>query len=74
MDVLLVEDEPLVREAVAEALGEAGLDMAQADSAEHALAAVGLAAGEDAATAALSSAPPAGTGAATPPPPRRRCW
>jgi DNA-binding response OmpR family regulator len=53
MDVLLVEDEPLAREAVAEALGEAGLDVAQAGSAEGALAAVGLAADAAASAAAV---------------------
>ena len=40
MDVLLVEDEPLVRAAAAEALRAVGLDVAEAASAEEALAAV----------------------------------
>jgi CheY-like chemotaxis protein len=61
MDVLLVEDEPLVREAVAEALGEAGLDVAQAGSAEGALAAVGLAADAAASGAAGPRRAPATT-------------
>ncbi len=39
MDVLLVEDEPLVRASAAEALRDAGLDVAEAASAEEALAA-----------------------------------
>jgi CheY-like chemotaxis protein len=69
MDVLLVEDEPLVREAVAEALGEAGLDVAQAGSAEGALAAVGLAADAAASAAAVPRRPPATTGVPAPPPP-----
>jgi DNA-binding response OmpR family regulator len=43
MDVLLVEDEPLVRELLAEDMAEAGLDVAKAPSAE---AALGAAAGE----------------------------
>jgi CheY-like chemotaxis protein len=69
MDVLLVEDEPLVREAVAEALDEAGLDVAQADSAEGALAAVGLAANAAASVAAGPQGPPATTAIPAPPPP-----
>jgi CheY-like chemotaxis protein len=69
MDVLLVEDEPLVREAVAEALGEAGLDVAQAGSAEGALAAVGLAADAAASAAAVPRRPPATTDVPAPPPP-----
>ena len=44
MDVLLVEDEPLVRELLAEGLAEASLRVAEAPSAEAALGAV--AAGE----------------------------
>ena len=40
MDVLLVEDEPLVRAAAAEALREAGFDVVEAASAEQALAAL----------------------------------
>jgi DNA-binding NtrC family response regulator len=40
MDVLLVEDEPLVRASAAEALRDAGLDVAEAASAEEALAAL----------------------------------
>jgi len=36
MDVLLVEDEPLVRAAAAEALRAVGLDVAEAASAEEA--------------------------------------
>jgi CheY-like chemotaxis protein len=67
--VLLVEDEPLVREVMAEALSEAGLDVAQAGSAEGALAAVGLAVDGRAADAMANSAPPAATGATAPPPP-----
>ena len=39
MDVLLVEDEPLVRVAAAKALRDAGLVVAEAASAEQALAA-----------------------------------
>lgn len=39
VDVLLVEDEPLVRAAVAESLRDADLDLAKAASAEEALAA-----------------------------------
>jgi CheY-like chemotaxis protein len=39
MDVLLVEDEPLVRASAAEALRDAGLDVAEAACAEEALAA-----------------------------------
>ncbi len=39
MDVLLVEDGPLVRASAAEALRDAGLDVAEAASAEAALAA-----------------------------------
>lgn len=38
MDVLLVEDEPLLRETVTDGLREAGLDVAVAGSAEEALA------------------------------------
>ena len=37
MDVLLVEDEPLVRELLAEDMADAGLDVAEAPSAEIAL-------------------------------------
>ena len=37
MDVLLVEDEPLVRELLSEALHDAGLDVAEAPDAETAL-------------------------------------
>lgn len=44
MDVLLVEDEPLVREMLAEGLADAGLRVAEASSAEAALDAVGAAA------------------------------
>lgn len=44
MDVLVVEDEALLREAVAEGLQRAGLDVAAADAAEAALAAVARAA------------------------------
>jgi CheY-like chemotaxis protein len=74
MDVLRVEDEPLVREAVAEALDAAGLDVAQAGSAEGALAvvglaAVGLAAVGPAFTAAGPQGPPATTAIPAPPPP-----
>jgi CheY-like chemotaxis protein len=59
MDVLLVEDEPLVREAVAEALDEAGLEVARADSAEAALAALGVAPnGHPTAEAAPDHPPP----------------
>jgi DNA-binding response OmpR family regulator len=39
MDVLLVEDEPLVRELLSEALHEAGLEVAEAPDAETALGA-----------------------------------
>ena len=45
MDVLLVEDEPLVRELLAEDMAGAGLDVAEAPSAEAALGAA-AAAGE----------------------------
>lgn len=41
MDVLLVEDEPLVREMLAEDLADAGLDVTEASSAEAALGAAG---------------------------------
>jgi CheY-like chemotaxis protein len=44
MDVLLVEDEPLVRASAAEALREVGLDVAEAACAEAALAAADSAA------------------------------
>lgn len=43
MDVLLVEDEPLVREMLAEGLADAGLHVAEASSAEIALEAVNAA-------------------------------
>lgn len=43
MDVLLVEDEALIREMLAEDLEDAGLHVAEASSAETALAAVGAA-------------------------------
>ncbi len=45
MDVLLVEDEALVRELLAEVLADAGLDVAEAPSAEAALDAAGVAGG-----------------------------
>ena len=45
MDVLLVEDEPLVRELLAEDMADAGLDVAEAPNAEAALGAA-AAAGE----------------------------
>ena len=45
MDVLLVEDEALIREMLAEDLADAGLDVAEASSAEAALGAA-TAAGE----------------------------
>ena len=44
MDVLLVEDEPLIRETLAEDLSGAGLDVVEAPSAEAALGAAGQAA------------------------------
>jgi CheY-like chemotaxis protein len=47
MDVLLVEDEPLVREVVAEMLEDAGLTVSGAESADAALAAVGMAPAAD---------------------------
>lgn len=43
MDVLLVEDEPLIREMLAEDLADTGLDVAEAPSAEAALGAAGRA-------------------------------
>ena len=43
MDVLLVEDEPLIREMLAEDLVDAGLDVVEAPSAEAALGAAGRA-------------------------------
>lgn len=43
MDVLLVEDEPLIREMLAEDLSDAGLDVTGASSAEAALGAAGRA-------------------------------
>ena len=43
MDVLLVEDEPLIREMLAEDLTDAGLDVVEAPSAEAALGAAGRA-------------------------------
>ena len=43
MDVLLVEDEPLIREMLAEDLADAGLDVIEAPSAEAALGAAGRA-------------------------------
>ncbi len=43
MDVLLVEDEPLIREMLAEDMSEAGLDVTEAPSAEAALGAVSAA-------------------------------
>ena len=43
MDVLLVEDESLVREMLAECLADAGLRVAEAPNAEAALEAVGAA-------------------------------
>ena len=45
MDVLLVEDEPLIREMLAEGLADAGLRVAEAPSAETALGAVDAAGG-----------------------------
>ena len=46
MDVLLVDDETLVRETLAEDLAEAGLDVTDAPDAEAALGAASAAAGE----------------------------
>jgi len=46
MDVLLVDDEALVRETLAEDLADAGLDVAEAPDAEAALEAASAAAGE----------------------------
>ena len=46
MDVLLVEDETLVRETLAEDLAGAGLDVAEAPSAEAALARTATEAGQ----------------------------
>ena len=45
MDVLLVDDEALIRETLAEDLADAGLDVAEAPSAEAALGAASAAAG-----------------------------
>ena len=46
MDVLLVDDEALLRETLAEDLADAGLDIAEAPDAEAALEAASAAAGE----------------------------
>ena len=46
MDVLLVDDETLVRETLAEDLADAGLDVTNAPDAEAALGAASAAAGE----------------------------
>ena len=46
MDVLLVDDEALVRETLAEDLADAGLDVTDAPDAEAALGAASAAAGE----------------------------
>ena len=43
MDVLLVEDEPLIRETLVEDLSDAGLDVMEAPDAETALGAAGQA-------------------------------
>jgi DNA-binding response OmpR family regulator len=43
MDVLLVEDEPMIREMLAEDLEDSGLDVIGAPSAEAALGAAGRA-------------------------------
>jgi CheY-like chemotaxis protein len=67
MDVVLVEDEPLVREVVAETLDAAGLDVAAAGSAEAALAALGVAPDGGGALAGRDAVPPPPP---RPPPPR----
>lgn len=61
MDVLLVEDEPLLREVVIEMLEHAGLDVEGMADADAALAALGLAmlGGADAARADRAPAPAA---------------